>query len=169
MTVTFHAQPYDINATGFYFTDAQSYRAKIDSVTNSFGDKVEEFEIQFINGFVWDSKIASAITPTQANILAMMEAMATWTEEQKCKLYITVHECGADFDLGRDDPDDLEIDLYTDMNLIELARIFVDEGLFGDIPDHLERYLDYNAIARDLAYDYSEINICGDNIVYRWG
>jgi hypothetical protein len=29
MTVTFYAQPYDISATGFYFTNQQSYRENI--------------------------------------------------------------------------------------------------------------------------------------------
>ncbi|OJJ12981.1 hypothetical protein BKI51_02630 [Alphaproteobacteria bacterium AO1-B] len=167
MTVTFYAQPYDINAAGFYFTDEDSYREKIDSVVNDYGDPVEEFEIQFINGFVLDSKLAQAITPTQCNIIAMMDAMATWTEEQKLKVVIAVHEGGADFDIGTDEPDDIEIDLYPDMTLQELALQFVDEGLFGDIPDHLSRYIDYDAIARDLAFDYDEVMICGERYVYR--
>jgi len=77
MTVTFYAQPYDLNAMGFYFTDEETYRENINAVVNDYGDKVEEFEIQFINGFVLDSKLAQAITPSQYNIIAMMQAMAT--------------------------------------------------------------------------------------------
>ena len=167
MTVTFYAQPFDISAAGFYFTDEDSYREKINSIVNDHGDPVEEFEIQFINGFVLDSKFAQAITPTQGNIIAMMDAMATWTEEQKLKVVIAVHEGGADFDIRTDDPDDIEIDLYPDMTLKELALQFVDEGLLGDIPDYLSRYIDYDAIARDLAFDYDEVMICGERYVYR--
>ncbi|MEP2706155.1 MAG: antirestriction protein ArdA [Yoonia sp.] len=167
MTMTFYAQPYDVSATGFYFTDEDSYREKIDSTTNDYGDRVEEFEIQFINGFVLDSKLAQAIPPNQGNIIAMMEAMETWTEEQKLKVVIAVHEGGASFDIRTDEPDDIDIDLYPDMTLKELAEQFVDEGLFGEIPDHLSAYIDYDAIARDLAHDYDEISICGDRYVYR--
>lgn len=167
MTVTFYAQPYDISATGFYFTDEQSYLEKINSITNDYGDEVEEFEIQFINGFVLDSKLAQATEPNQCNIVAMMNAMNTWTEEQKTRVIIAVHDGGADFDFEAGNPDDLDIDIYTDMTLKDLAYQFVDDGLFGDIPEHLSNYIDYEAIARDLSYDYSETRIAGENYVYR--
>lgn len=167
MTVTFYAQPYDLNASGFYFTDEESYLKKINAITNDYGDKAEEFEIQFINGLVLDSKLAQAIEPNQCNIIAMMEAMNTWTEDQKIRVIIAVIDGGADFNFGTDNPDDLEIDIYTDMTLKDLAYQFVDEGLFGEIPDHLANYIDYEAIEYDLRYDYSETRIAGENYVYR--
>lgn len=40
----------------------------------------------------------------------------------------------------------------------ELAEMFVDEGLFGDIPEHLERYIDYDAMANDLKFDYEKLS-----------
>jgi len=51
----------------------------------------------------------------------------------------------------------------------ELAEQFVEEGLYGDIPDSLQFYIDYDAIARDLAVDYSETVIAGSCIIYRCG
>lgn len=51
----------------------------------------------------------------------------------------------------KDDVIVYEADNYTD-----LAQIFVDEGLFGNIPTHLENYIDYEAMGRDLSYDYAE-------------
>ncbi len=48
----------------------------------------------------------------------------------------------------------------------ELAQQFVDDGLFGEIPERIQGYLDYDAIARDLAMDYSETNIAGTKLVY---
>lgn len=167
MTVTFYAQPYDISATGFYFSDAKTYKESITSIRNDYGDVVEEFEIQFINGLVLDSKLARAIEPNQCNILSMMHAMDTWTEDQKLKVIIAVGEGGYNFEFATDDPDAVEIDLYQDTRLADLAYQFVDEGLFGDIPDHLTRYIDYDAIARDLGHDYTETAICGENFVYR--
>lgn len=167
MTMTFYAQPYDRSAAGFYFTDEQSYLEKINGITNDYGDKVEEFEILFVNGLVLDSKLAQAIEPNQCNIISMMNAMNMWTEDQKIRVIIAVYDGGASFDFETDEPDDLDIDIYSDMRLRDLAYQFVDEGLFGEIPEHLSNYIDYEAIAYDLRYDYSETRIAGENYVYR--
>jgi len=44
---------------------------------------------------------------------------------------------------------------YSEVHSIEeLAEIFVDDGLYGDIPENLTNYIDYEAIGRDLRYDY---------------
>ncbi len=167
MNATFYAQPYDISAEGFYFHNAATYKESINSIVNAYGQKVEEFEIQFIDGSTLNSKLAKAIEPNQCNIIAMMEAMATWNEEQKIKVILAVGEGGYSFDFASDDPDDLDIDIYPDMNLSDLAYQFVDEGLFGEIPSHLAHYIDYDAIARDLGHDYTETSIGGDLFVYR--
>lgn len=43
----------------------------------------------------------------------------------------------------------------------------MDEGLFGEIPDHLAHYIDYDAITRDLAIDHTETEIGGERLIYR--
>lgn len=43
----------------------------------------------------------------------------------------------------------------------------MDEGLFGEIPDHLAHYIDYDAITRDLAMDHTETEIGGERLIYR--
>ena len=53
------------------------------------------------------------------------------------------------------------------LRLRELAEHFVDEGLFGEIPEHLAAYIDYDAIARDLDMDYAEAEIAGMRLIYR--
>ncbi|MEL6479336.1 MAG: hypothetical protein AAFR17_18565 [Pseudomonadota bacterium] len=52
-------------------------------------------------------------------------------------------------------------------SLRELAEHFVDEELFGEIPEHLASYLDLDAIARDLGVDYAETEITGTRLIYR--
>jgi hypothetical protein len=52
---TFYAQPYDISATGFYFDIEDQYQAKIRTIKNDYGQTVEEFEIQFIDGETIDA------------------------------------------------------------------------------------------------------------------
>jgi antirestriction protein len=44
--------------------------------------------------------------------------------------------------------------LYSDCDSLEdLAYRLVDEGCYGEIPDSLRNYIDYEAIARDLGFD----------------
>jgi len=47
----------------------------------------------------------------------------------------------------------------------DLAYQLVDEVIFGEIPEQVSFYLDYDAIARDLNMDYTETNIAGNVIV----
>ena len=51
-----------------------------------------------------------------------------------------------------------DVELYEDTTMNDLAEMFIDEGLFGDIPDNLINYIDYDAVARDLSYDYDEVD-----------
>lgn len=163
----FYAQPYDIDARGFFFVDAVDYESKRKSCHNAYGGEVEEFEIQFIDGDDLDAALFEALGINQAAILPFIDKLDEWDDDNKTRLIIAIGEGGYRFDIAKDDPDDIDIDLYPDMTLDELAVQFVDEGLFGDIPDHLSHYIDYDAIARDLAHDYTETSICGDRYVYR--
>lgn len=78
-----------------------------------------------------------------------------------------VGECGYAFDPANADPNEFEADIYHLDSMKELAEQFVDEGLFGDIPERLQYYLDYDAIARDLSLDYTETIIAGYRLIYR--
>ncbi|MCV6574664.1 MAG: antirestriction protein ArdA [Cohaesibacter sp.] len=166
---TFFAQPYDISATGFYFEDSEAYEVKIGPIRNDHGDPVEEFEIQTIDGDLIDIECCNAIGINQVNIIDVMSKLEEWDHYQKINVIIAVGECGYSFDIATDDPNDFDIDIYDVSSLRELAEQFVDEGLFGDIPERLQYYLDYDAIARDLGMEYVETAIAGRNMVYRCG
>jgi len=62
---------------------------------------------------------------------------------------------GYDFEYSFNNYEDVEI--YEETNMNELAEQFVEDGLFGDIPKSLINYIDYDAIARDLSMDYTEV------------
>jgi antirestriction protein len=64
------------------------------------------------------------------------------------------------------DPDDFDVDLYGADSLRDLAEQFVDDGLYGEIPQHLANYINYDAIARDLAVDFSTTEIAGTRLIY---
>jgi len=65
---TLHARAYDISATGFYFETAQHYNEKAAALKNDYGDPVEEFEIQFIDGENIDCELAKAWGLNQINL-----------------------------------------------------------------------------------------------------
>ncbi|SDG14201.1 antirestriction protein ArdA [Thalassobaculum litoreum] len=169
MTITLHAQPYDISASGFYFETAEQYETKAAKTVNAFGQRVEEFEIQFIDGEDIDCALAKAWGLNQANVAAYLEAVDAWDDEEKRHYIIAVGECGYAHDDVADDPHSLDIDIYAVETLRELAEQFVDDGLFGDIPASLQFYIDYDAIARDLGMDYAETTIAGERLIYRCG
>lgn len=165
MTILF-AQPYDISAYGFYFDSIEQYDAKASVLKNDYGDPVEEFEIQFIDGDDIDCALAFALGINQADLSRFFDMVEQWDDEQKTRYVIAVGEGGYAYDC---DPDDLDIDIYELNSIKELAEQFVDEGLFGEIPERIACYLDYDLIACDLAADYSVGEFAGRRFVYRCG
>lgn len=163
------AQPYDISAYGFYFETAVEYEEKAGKLMNSYGQPVEEFEIQFIDGERIDSELFRALGIHQGNFAAYLEALGHWSNDDKIKVIIAVGETGYNFDFEKDRPDQFDVDMYELDSLKDLAEQFVEEGLYGEIPKALQYYIDYEAIARDLGMDYSEIRIDGTNYIYRCG
>jgi len=162
-----YAQPYDISATGFYFQSQIEYAEKSAKARNAYGFLVEEFEIQFIDGEDIDAKLFEALGINQCSFHQFLEACDSWDDNQKHKAIIAVGECGYSFDFGSGDPDDFDVDIYGLDSLRDLAKLFVDDGLYGEIPKSLQYYIDYNAIARDLGADYCEITIAGKRLIYR--
>ena len=168
MTITLHAQPYDLAAAGFYFENAEEFQTKSKALRNDYGEPVEEFEIQFIDGEDIDCQLAKAISVNQANLTQFFACIDDWDDHDKIKVIIAVGECSYRFE-NSTQPDDSEIDIYHVESLKELAERFVDEGFFGDIPKPLEFYIDYEAIARDLAVEFTETSIAGERLIYRCG
>ena len=164
-----YANPYDLSAVGFYFDSAEAYKEQAEKLRNSYGEPVEEFEIEFIDGELIDAQVAKAWGLNQCNFPAFLSACDEWDEDDKRRLIVAVGEAGYNFDPESDHPEKFEIDIYECDSMRELAEQFVDEGLLGDIPTHLENYIDLDAIARDLSFDYSETCIDGQTLIYRCG
>ena len=104
----------------------------------------------------------------QANLARFFEIVDEWDEWGKRQVVLAVGECGYQFDDGTA-PDDFDVDVYDVKSMRDLAEQFVEEGLFGDIPERLQFYIDYDAIARDLAVDYSEAVVANSRVIYRCG
>ncbi|MGJ8531685.1 MAG: antirestriction protein ArdA [Alphaproteobacteria bacterium] len=164
-----HAHPYDISAQGFLFNSVEQYEAQAKKLRNDFGAPVEEFEIQFIDGELIDAEFAKAFPINQGTFRQFLELVEEWDDDQKTRFIIAVGECGYGEQQFIDDPDAIDLDIYELDSLKDLAEQFVEEGLFGDIPERLQFYIDYDAIARDLGVDYAEISIDNKNLIYRCG
>lgn len=169
MTTILYAQPYNIDAEGFYFRSAEEYDRNVSGLTDSFGQPVEEFEIQFIDGELIDCQLAKAVGINQANFRHFLEATSEWDDHDKTRFIIAAGECGYSIEPDSADLDDIDLDIYEEDSLRDLAFQFVDEGLFGEVPESFRFYIDYDAIARDLAVDYSETEIAGKRLIYRCG
>ncbi|MDI7774702.1 antirestriction protein ArdA [Asticcacaulis sp. EMRT-3] len=164
---TLYAQPYDTSAIGFYFDSEADYLAKSAGLRNAYGQLVEEFEIQFIQGEGLDCHLFGALGIHQGSVGGYFDAVEIWSADDKIRVIIAIGEAGYSFDLGSDSPDKFEVDLYACESLRDLAIQFVDDGLFGDIPDSIQNYLDYDSMARDLSIDYGQVTIDGAPYIYR--
>ena len=167
MTITLYAQPYDLASTGFYFEDFNTFRQKTKNFKNDYGEVVEEFEIQFIDGEKLDAELFKALGVHQGNAKQFLETAPQWEEWEKINIIIAASECGYSFDIESDAPDHFGVTVYNVDSLQELAAEFLNDGVFGEIPAHLENYIDIDALAADLRHDYVETTIAGMPIVYR--
>ena len=160
-----HAKPYDTFADGFYFETEEEFDEKSKNVKNDLGNSVEEFIIRFIDGDGLDGELADAIKLDQTNFRLFLYRVDEWTDLEKIDVIIAVGDCGYPFN-EHTYPQDFDISLYEENSMEDLARHFVDEGLYGDIPTGLQNYIDYEAIARDLSMEYDEITIAGQSYIY---
>lgn len=165
-SILLHAQPYDITASGFYFDSVADFAVKAAKLRNDHGEPVEEFEIQFIDGKPIDCELAQIIGLNQANVPLFFDAVDEWGDEEKTRVILAVGEFGYEL-CALTHPGDFDIDIYHIESMRELAEQFVEDGLFGDIPERLASYIDFDAIARDLSVDYAETTIAGERLIYR--
>ena len=93
----------------------------------------------------------------------------TWEDCDKIPLIIAYEENITSEPFNEEVTSDMfeDIDIYYDMSFEDLAWQFIEDGLFGDIPEHLENYLDIEKMARDLSFDYNEISVGNNSIIYR--
>jgi len=164
--VTLYAQPYDLDAQGFYFTSFEDYETKYNKNCNVYGQFVEEYEIQFIDGSVINSALFDAVG--SYNLKAYYKVVNIWDDFEKVDLIISYKDNITSEPFNEDiEPNDLDIEVYYDMTFRELAQEFIDDGCLGDIPKHLENYIDVDKYAYDLKMDYNEFRLGSTTLIYR--
>ena len=88
----YHATPYDISAMGFYFKTYEEYCQKAKKHTNAYGQPVEEFEIQFIDGDNYE--LFNALRINQANLNEWFETYEDMDDEDAAKVIYLIDHLG---------------------------------------------------------------------------
>ncbi|WP_186128597.1 antirestriction protein ArdA [Burkholderia gladioli] len=157
---TLHAQPYNLDAVGFYFDGLDDYNAQAENLMNRHGCPVEEFEIQFIDGERADAELFEALGINQVNLATWFDDIETLDEQEKAALFYLVLDLGYTLDDAMSERDD--VTLYEG-GLLEAATELFDELYLHDVPVAVRCYIDYEAFARDcrLNSDMTEFEFGG--------
>lgn len=154
MSNTYHAQPYDISKTGFYFTDMPSYEAGVEA------SGAEEFELQFIDGD--DAELFKACSVNQSNLEEWFDDVETLDDHEKVSLfYLMDNNICSDLSDSISKIDDVSI---SQCSLIDAAEELFDECYLQDVPESVRAYIDYDKFARDceMGGDMSEFEFNGN-------
>lgn len=141
---TLHATPYNIDAAGFYFESTANYQNKSKNHLDLFGNLVEEFEIQFIDGD--DSALFNACGINQSNIDTWFDVIELMSDTVKLNLYYLAGVAGYSLEQALDKAD--EPSIYNG-NLLDAATEFFDECWLPSVPENIMYYIDYEKFARD--------------------
>ena len=133
MMTTPHATPYNRDATGFYFTDALDYEAKSVMHVDCYGNLVEEFEIQFIDGD--DAQLFEACGINQANLNSWFDDIEFLQDHEKVNLYYLVGVAGYTLDQAFDKLDEPSI---AEASLRYAAEELFDECWLSSVPENIQ-------------------------------
>ena len=159
----YHATPYDQSASGFYFDDFEDYQTKAENHTNEYGQVVEEFEIQFIDGD--NHQLFSALGINQANLEIWFNDFENLDGDDLIRAIYMAEYLAIDISEILDRLD--EVGLFHGRADQYAAEYIEDSGLLDDMPENLRYYFDVEAFARDmlLSGDINEVEIMGTTYV----
>ena len=155
----FYAQPYSVDAKGFYFDSFEDYTTKQARCRDRFGNAVEEFEIQFIDGPDADLMTACRFDQSTLHWLEDLDSLDDW---QKPAVFFLLDN-GMVSDVGEAIAKADEVCLSSG-SLLDAATDLFDECYAHQIPESLRVYIDYEAFARDLRLggDFVEFDYQGE-------
>lgn len=155
---TLHATPYNRDATGFYFTTLDDYQAKAKYHLDAYGNIVEEFEIQFIDGD--DAELFRVCSIDQSNIDVWFDDIECMNDYAKINLYYLVGVAGYTVEQALSK---LEEPCIYEGCILDVATEVFDECWLHDVPESIRFYIDYDKFARDceLSGDMCEFEYAG--------
>ncbi|WP_035383106.1 antirestriction protein ArdA [Ferriphaselus sp. R-1] len=154
----FYAQPYNLDARGFYFTTTEEFETLSSQCVDAYGLPVEEFEIQFIDGTSAEADLFRACSVNQAN-LGQFLALLDETDDHQLPALAYLCDLGYSMEQAMNSMDDVTI---FHGNLSDAAEELFDECYLHQIPEHLHAYIDYDCFANDC-------QISGDMVEFEFG
>jgi hypothetical protein len=140
----YFAQPYNISATGFYFADMNEYETKAAAAVDEFGQPVEEFELQYIDGD--HAELFNALRVSQAGLADWFELVDSLGNDED-RYLIACHLADLGYAIGdlADRWDDYRI--YRGTAADYAAEIIED---CYELPDNIVAYIDFERLGRDM-------------------
>ena len=154
----FYANPYSFGVTGFYFDTFEEYETKSAALKDSFGNPVEEFEIDVIDGTAEECELAKAAKVTQGEIAEFIEFI-DGDESQWPAVFYLMDNCEESLEVALGKSDDYSI---VESSLLDAATELFDECYGESIPEHIKQYIDYESFARDC-------RLSGDMVEFEFG
>lgn len=147
----FYAQPYSIEHTGFYFDSFENFEAGM----KKLGKRgCEEVEIQFIDGDDHLVRLANATTIHQCDVAFWFEELDDLGQTEATQV-IFLLDCSYSLRYA--------LERFEEVCLFDGSASDYAYDLINDtceVPENLRYYIDYYAIARDMAIngEITEIN-----------
>jgi len=141
--------------------DADELTETMDRVAAAMGDNDPEW---FVNDYEWTTEIEPREIGEMENITELNEwidELSSMDEWDQKEIAAAMEAWGYSFAEAMDKQQRGCFTFYADIDLQELAYELADEEIAcytadGKAPSFLTRYFDYEAFARDLAFDYEE-------------
>ena len=152
-----HAQPLNIDARGFQFSSAEEFETKQEALCDRFGNEVEEFEIQYLDGE--DGQLFEACRIHQGDLTPWFDDIEPLEDYEKAALFYLTNCAGYRLNDALEKLADVCI---SECSLIEAASELFDEVYLSEVPESVRNYIDYDAFANDC-------RLGGDMCEFRFG
>lgn len=150
-TLSLYANPYNQDANGFYFSSLEEYETKAKNLSDRYGNAVEEFEIDFINGDESEQFLFDLIKVNQANLDYYFDCVNEYSlDENQVIAGKYLLDCGHTIESILENVDNVQI---YEGSASDYAYEFINDcynldKMMGD----LANYFDYDKFANDLIY-----------------
>lgn len=118
-------------------------------LTNQLREVLGHDEEYFITDYESPMKIAEYENLFELNNFVFQIEELDEYDQQKVFYLLDVIGCTREEALEKYE----DVIFYPDMTIEDVASELVDDGMFGDLPDAIKAYIDYDKLARDLSID----------------
>lgn len=155
-TLSLYANPYNIDAMGFYFSSLEEYETKAENLVDSYGNPVEEFEIDFITGSESEQFLFDAINVNQSNLEEFFNCVDEYSfDDDQLIAGKYLRDNGHTIDSIIENIDNVQV---FEGSASDYAYEFISDcHNLDEMMGTLASYFDYDKFANDL--------ICGGDIV----